>query len=366
MTASRDPDRLIHEFLFEGEEQLQDQVYDAVRAEIEQKRQRAGFGLWRTPTMNKFLAIGLGAAAVVVALFVGSQVFSSPNANIGGPGADPTPTATAEPTPEPTPTPSAEAGLPQGPFVVDDPLAPDGAPSITVTIPSSGWSHDPEVAAIGKGDDVANLPEAAILLWTNAPGTGFYVPGDPCMVTSTRPDTPATTVEDIVAALAAQASRDASEPVDVTVGGYAGKSITLHVPDDAAFDECEEGEFVSYGTEEDPWAATTRARVRSMSSGSWTSTAPSWSSTRCTVPTRRPARGRAASHRRVGHLRGALTDRDPNRSRGPTGPPAISSRSRPDPAVCNGLSPLVVLAAAQNEPIGCPGNSHVRSRSDRA
>ena len=100
MTASRDPDRLIHEFLFEGEEQLQDQVYDAVRAEIEQKRQRAGFGLWRTPTMNKFLAIGLGAAAVVVALFVGYQLFGSPH---GGLGADPSATATSEPTPEPTP-----------------------------------------------------------------------------------------------------------------------------------------------------------------------------------------------------------------------------------------------------------------------
>ena len=33
------------------------------------------------------------------------------------------------------------------------------------------------------------------------------------------PETPATTAEEIVAALAAQASRDASEPVDVTVGG---------------------------------------------------------------------------------------------------------------------------------------------------
>ena len=64
MTASRDPDRLIHAFLLEGEEQLQDQVYDAVRAEIEQKRQRAVFGPWRTPTMNKFVTIGLGAAAV--------------------------------------------------------------------------------------------------------------------------------------------------------------------------------------------------------------------------------------------------------------------------------------------------------------
>ena len=35
MTSSRDPDRLIHDFLLEGEEQLHDQVYDAVRAAIE-------------------------------------------------------------------------------------------------------------------------------------------------------------------------------------------------------------------------------------------------------------------------------------------------------------------------------------------
>jgi hypothetical protein len=252
MTASRDPDRLIHEFLLEGEEQLQDQVFDAVRAEIEQKRQRAGFGPWRTPTMNKFLAIGLAAAAVFVALLVGYQVFDSPNASVGGPGADSTPTATAEPTLEPTPSPTPEAGLPQGAFAVDDPLAPDDAPSITVTLPSAGWTYAPEFAALGKGVDVANLPEATILLWAKAPGTGFYVPGDPCRATSTRPDTPATTVEDFVAALAAQRSRDASEPMDVTIGGHAGKSITLHVPDDAAFDDCEEGEFVSYGTDEEP------------------------------------------------------------------------------------------------------------------
>ena len=63
------------------------------------------------------------------------------------------------------------------------------------------------------------------------------------------PETPATTAEEIVAALAAQASRDASEPVDVTVGGYAGKMITLHVPNDADFADCYEGDFVSYTNE---------------------------------------------------------------------------------------------------------------------
>ena len=56
MTAHRDPDRLIHAFLMEGQTELADQVYDAVRATIEQKRQRAVIGPWRMPNMNKLVA----------------------------------------------------------------------------------------------------------------------------------------------------------------------------------------------------------------------------------------------------------------------------------------------------------------------
>jgi len=37
MTTPRDPDRLIHAFLREGAEQLDDQVYDAVRADIDHR-----------------------------------------------------------------------------------------------------------------------------------------------------------------------------------------------------------------------------------------------------------------------------------------------------------------------------------------
>jgi hypothetical protein len=36
------------------------------------------------------------------------------------------------------------------------------------------------------------------------------------------------------------------------VGGYAGKSITLHVPDDAVFGECDGGYFGSWETAEVP------------------------------------------------------------------------------------------------------------------
>ena len=93
------------------------------------------------------------------------------------------------------------------------------------------------------------MPEASVLSGSLPPGTGFYVPGDPCEWASTRPETPATSADEIVAALAAQASREASEPLDITVDGYAGKMITLHVPDDANFADCDDAEFVSYTNE---------------------------------------------------------------------------------------------------------------------
>ena len=89
MTTSRDPDRMIHAFLREDAGQLDDQVYDAVRAEIEQKRQRVVIGPWRVPTMSKLLPIGLGAAAVIAVLFLGSRFIGSPSSNVGGPASEP-------------------------------------------------------------------------------------------------------------------------------------------------------------------------------------------------------------------------------------------------------------------------------------
>ena len=79
MTAHRDPDRLIHAFLHEGADELHDQVYDAVRADIEHRRQRAVIGPWRMPSiMNKLVPIGLGAAVVVGALVIGTRFSAHP------------------------------------------------------------------------------------------------------------------------------------------------------------------------------------------------------------------------------------------------------------------------------------------------
>jgi hypothetical protein len=103
---------MIHAFLTDGPTELADQVYDAVRATIEHERQRAFIGPWRIPDMNKLVPIGLGVAAVVVAIVLGTQFLGRPAP--GGVGGAPSaaPSATAEPsvaapspTPSPTPTP---------------------------------------------------------------------------------------------------------------------------------------------------------------------------------------------------------------------------------------------------------------------
>ena len=136
-------------------------------------------------------------------------------------------------------------------FVVKQP--DDFGPGITVAVPD-GWNFDAGVAHLSKGDEVGNVPEATILLWSHPAGTEFYVPRDACRSESTRPDTPASNPDEISAALAAQAARDASEVVDATIGGYAGKSLTVHVPDAAVFGDCEGKTYLTYATGDDPGA----------------------------------------------------------------------------------------------------------------
>jgi hypothetical protein len=242
MTAPRDPDRLIHAFVLEGAEQLDDRVYDAVRASIDQKRQRAVIGPWRLPTMNRFVPAGLGAAAVVVALVVGIQMLPL----TGGSGGAPAPTPWPTPTLSPAPSRPADGSLPIGPFILYSGVE---GPRVTVTIPATGWYGDVSGGILIKNENV-DPPDGAGMIW---PFYGDqYVYGDACNWETTTPDAPATTVDEFVAAIWAQTPRNASAPIDVTLAGHTGKSITIHVPDDAAYAEerfadCDAGLFASWG-----------------------------------------------------------------------------------------------------------------------
>jgi hypothetical protein len=140
--------------------------------------------------------------------------------------------------------------------VLSDSSDPRGAIGITVTMPVNGWSGEPGGWAMETGPNGFDPPDGAGIIAFTV-NKEFYVYADPCSWSSTRPDSPATTVDELVAALANQASRNPSAPEEITVGGYSGKKITLHVPDDASFSDCDERTFATLGVEdEDPalWA----------------------------------------------------------------------------------------------------------------
>ncbi|HUH17153.1 MAG TPA: hypothetical protein VMM85_04325 [Methylomirabilota bacterium] len=245
---SFDPEttRIVRSWLDEGVTQLPDRVLDAVLDQVPATRQRRA--TWwptrRNEPMNTMLKFGLAAAVVVVAALIGINYLGT--STVGGPGIDSsTPTPEATPTLEATPTPAPEGLLPEGPYVLTDGEALDGLPTlrITVTIPAPDWYGEPANGILIKNESPDAPDGAGMIVFFG----DLYVYGDPCEWSTTRPETPATTVDELVAALTAQASRDATEPVDVTVDGYAGKSITLHVPEDEVFSDCDRGTFGSWG-----------------------------------------------------------------------------------------------------------------------
>ena len=118
----------------------------------------------------------------------------------------------------------------------DDPA--DNTPPLTVTIPAPGWYGEVGGGILIK-NEISEPPDGAGMIIFGQ--REYIVYGDACHWTTTTPDTPVTTVDQFVAALSSQASRVASEPVDITLGGYAGKSITLEVPEGLDFTDCDPG-----------------------------------------------------------------------------------------------------------------------------
>lgn len=253
MTAPRDLDRLIRTYLVEdqatGQPEVPEHVYAAIRDGIEQTPQRAVIGSWRYALMNNnIVRVGLAAAAVVVIAIIAINLLPGSPA----PGAQPSPSASSSEA-APSIAPSTAAGLPVGSsFALSDGQGDQGFNNVrmTVTIPAPGWTGEPGGGILLK-DDSADPPDGAgMIVWAGV--DQLYVYGDPCHWSTTKPETPSTTVDELVTALAAQASRDASAAVDITLDGYTGKSVTLHVPDDANFGSCDQGYFGSWGDDVEP------------------------------------------------------------------------------------------------------------------
>ena len=240
-TSDRDVNRAIRSWLHEDRHEDASRVAGAVLDQVDTIPQRRA--TWwparRTPIMNRIVTIGLGAAAVVAVVVIGTQLFGSPGGGTGGPGDQPSSipeVSSATPTPTPEPSPSVQGGLPEGPHLLLN--AEMGITSLTVTIPGPGWNGDVGGGILFREENGVDDAAGMIVFGNDE----YRVFADPCRWESTAPIT-VNTVDEFVAALAAQPSRDASEPVDITIDGYTGKAITLQIPDDADYSECDQNTF---------------------------------------------------------------------------------------------------------------------------
>jgi len=104
-TSDRDVNRAIRSWLREDRHEDVSRVAGAVLDQVDTIPQRRAtwWPVRRRPTMSKILGFGLAAAAVVVVLIVGAQLFGSAGNGGVGSGATPTPEPTATPEPSPSP-----------------------------------------------------------------------------------------------------------------------------------------------------------------------------------------------------------------------------------------------------------------------
>ena len=72
-----------------------------------------------------------------------------------------------------------------------------------------------------------------------------HVYADPCQWTGTASEAVGPTVDDLATALAQQPMHDTTVS-DIEVDGFAGKLVSMSVPDDLDVAECDEGEFRSW------------------------------------------------------------------------------------------------------------------------
>jgi hypothetical protein len=224
MTASRDPDRLIHAFLDEGLIDLPDRTYDVVRSEIDRTRQRVVFGPWRTPDMNLFARLATLAGAVVVVAVVGYNLLPASSGVGVGPGVSPSPSPspTAPPDPSPSPTvvfpPAGELAIGQHAMTLD------GVP-FTFSVSKSGWMSNGSFA-IDKS--VPDPEGASFIFWGDSP-IGVFA--DPCAELKGPPIGQSTA--DLAAAVAKVPGTDlVSGPLDVKVGGYPAKYVAVMIRED--------------------------------------------------------------------------------------------------------------------------------------
>jgi hypothetical protein len=170
MNSDHDLDRQLDAFLRRGPSDLPDASFDAVRDLIDQTGQRVVIGPWRiADTMSKFVTLGLGAAAVVVALLIGAQLLgpAAPGGVGGAPSAEPTPMAvggTVEYVMDGAPTTTAIDAVADGASVTGTAITTSRRGMHTVRLQCA--AHDGDTWAVGGTVEETTLPGESAGLWS--------------------------------------------------------------------------------------------------------------------------------------------------------------------------------------------------------
>ncbi len=97
MSTERDSTRIVQSWLEAGSTAIPDRVVDAVLAELPSRPQRRSrWSLWRSFRMKPIMPVAVGAAAVLLAIVLGSQFLPS-DSGIGGPTSSSVPSPTSQP-----------------------------------------------------------------------------------------------------------------------------------------------------------------------------------------------------------------------------------------------------------------------------
>jgi hypothetical protein len=217
-----DATRIVRLWLEEGVTALPDHVLDTVLDQLPATSQRRPSWLARrSPTMNKFVTIGLAAAAVVVAAFLGYQFLFG--TNVGGPP----PASSPSPSASPELTPVSFEGHPGGALAPGTYVMTGVEPfQITFTvpigweklaIPASVWSREDDKSSVGylTIDDLVADP--------CDPSQGYAGIGP--------------TVDDLVTGLEAIPGYALNSSVETTIGGFPATMLDIAWSDPP----CDEG-----------------------------------------------------------------------------------------------------------------------------
>lgn len=226
-TERSDGEHALRTWFQDGPTVMPDRVIDVVADRIAHEPQRRAWRARGRTFMTTPIKLAAGLASAVVVSIVAWQLLPGVGGLGGQPNVQPPSTALTEPT-------ATATAIAPAPSQATAQLRPiTSLPTFTVdaTLPE-GWQVEPSWAFVGPnnhdspiGIAVAFLRADGLFLdpcqWDIA-GTGdANQPGD----VEVGP-----TVNDLAAALAENTAYESTAPMDVTVGGFPGKQLTLQVP----------------------------------------------------------------------------------------------------------------------------------------